>query len=218
MLPKKLLAKLGFNPRASLIPQPMCFLCAIMAPAIILSWCLKNLWSLSEARALSSWAGNGDSGVFSPKRFLNPWCCQLGRLGSCIFNVCHRLWTGDRTQLGCGGGGHRLCRHSLPWCTSQMKWGIGLFDACFLWEQSLRGGSLGGIPTPQQLGTTQVERKPNQDPERVQWHATKLRWLGREARCGRRGARGKWCYRKQSFAPRKLFQSCRTEVPCPLWF
>lgn len=122
------------------------------------------------------------------------------------------------TWLGCGSGGHRACRHSLPWCTSQMKWGVGLFEGHFLWGQSLIQGSLGGIPTPQQSGTAQVERKPNQDPDRVKQLATKLKWWGGGPRCGRSRGRGKQCYRKQSFAPKTLLQSCRTSGPCPLWF
>lgn len=54
--------------------------------------------------------------------------------------------------------------------------GVGLFEVPFLWEQSLRQGSLGGSPWSQQLGTAWVEGK------QVKWHATKLQWLGREPR------------------------------------
>lgn len=177
MLPKQWMAKSGFTPRASPTPQPMRSPCATIAQATILNWPSNSPSGLSKAKVLSRWAGSRDLGIFSQKRLLNPQFCWLEWLRPRIFNGCHTGyelegalgWAVVAVAIGCV---------TIPCHDAHPKWsGVGFFEVPFLWEQSLRQGSLGGIPGSQQLGTAQVERK------QVKWHASKLRWLGREPRC-----------------------------------
>ena len=109
---------------------------------------------------------------------------------------------------------------TIPCHDAHPKWsGVGLSDIPFLWEESLRRGFPGDILGPQQLGAARVEKKTNQDPEWVKWHATELRCLGREARCswGGRGwndATGRRSFLPRTCVPSRL-QDCTVQ---PLWF
>ena len=137
--------KLGFPLRASLPPQPMCSPCAIMAQATI-NWPSDRPSSLSKAKVFSKWAGGEALGFFSQQRLLNLW-----------------FWGDSDPQFSMVVTGYELegalgwavapaaARHmaSLPWCTSQVKWGRTLWGTL-----SLRREPEAGLPRGQPLVTT----------------------------------------------------------------
>lgn len=122
MLPKQWIAKLGFQPRTVWLPSLRIFLVS-HGTSSNLKLTLNSPSGLSKAKALSSWAGGEDSGIFSQKRLLSYWFCWLEWLRSCVFKAAIGYEPEVGTQLGCGHGGHRPWHHFLLWCTSQVKWG-----------------------------------------------------------------------------------------------